>query len=321
MEQLLGHKERWIAPLVGYPAAPLLGRNLKELLTDPKLHAQGILQLFQTFSPDIVFTLMDLSIEAQALGAQVSLPLNDSPTVKTHPVKDLQDVELLPLQGFFQRDRIKGYIEATSLLRNQVDVPLAAYVVGPFTLAGLLMGASQIAMATIEQPELVVTLVSTVTELLAQYARRLQDAGADLIVLLEPTATFLSPRSFQEFSGAWISRLLKVAQIKTLVLHICGDTTRLLPAMEATGCHGLSLDAPVDFPKASEVLQPQTWLIGNVNPVLFETANPQQIERTTRELAQKMQHRKNFVLSTGCDLPLRAKPENIEAFFRGGLPG
>jgi len=308
--------EKLIAPLMGNPGAKYINKNLVEMSTNPDIHVKSILKLNEMFGPDIVFMMMDLSIEAEALGLKISFAKNEPPTVKTHPVNDEESLNALNWGDFFQSKRVNDYIKAAKSLKEKIDVPLIAYVVGPFTLAGLLMGASQIAMETIDNPEFVSYAVEKCSNLIQEYSKKLQAAGADSIVILEPTATFLSPKSFWEFSGFYIKEMVDKGEIENLILHICGNTTRILKEMERTGALGLSLDSDVDFSGASSILKDETIIIGNINPVAFQNESAEIIRKLTTELMEKMKDRKNFILSTGCDLPYNSKEENIREFFK-----
>jgi uroporphyrinogen decarboxylase len=67
---------------------------------------------------------------------------------------------------------------------------------------------------------------------------------------------------------------------------------------------------------ASEILNEETIIIGNINPILFKDGNKETIKDLTENLLAKMKYRKNFVLSTGCDMPYDSKEENIREFFK-----
>ena len=49
----------------------------------------------ERFQPDGLFCLMDLSVEAGALGLEVLFPEMDTPTVVEHPVRTRADLERL----------------------------------------------------------------------------------------------------------------------------------------------------------------------------------------------------------------------------------
>ena len=315
LRKLISEK-RLIAPLMGNPGARFIGKDLNEMVTNLDIHVKAILKLNEMFKPDLIFMMMDLSIEAEALGLEVFFAWNESPTVKAHPVKDEESLNALNWENFFKSKRVKNYIKTAKILKEKLNVPLIAYVIGPFTLAGLLMGASQIAMETIDNPEFVSKTVKKCSELIQEYSKKLQAAGADSIVILEPTATFLSPNSFWKFSGTYIKEIVDKGEIENLILHICGNTTRLLKEMERTGASGLSLDSDVDFSEASNVLKEETIIIGNINPVAFQNENRETISKLTKDLISKMKDRKNFILSTGCDLPYNSTERNIREFFK-----
>jgi uroporphyrinogen decarboxylase len=89
--------------------------------------------------------------------------------------------------------------------------------------------------------------------------------------------------------------------------------------MGASGAYGLSLDSMVDLKDAAERIPENVFLIGNIDPVkVFLQSNGEEVERETTELLEKMKDVPNFILSSGCDIPLETPHENIAAFFRAG---
>ena len=287
---------------------------------NPALHAATISRIVERFTPDVAFFMMDLSLEAGALGLSVRYPLFESPTVEEHPVKQADDLERLRVVDPLEDARIRSYIRTMELLSRSISIPRAAYVTGPFTLAGLLMGASDIAMATITDPDLVHQTVHFCTDICIRYSRALTEAGADIIVILEPTATFLSPQAFAEFCGAYVREVIaSPGAAGDAVLHICGDTSHILREMCATGACALSLDSPVDLRAAASRVGHEVILIGNIDPVgIMVQQSPQEVACATRRLLDSMAQCDSFILSTGCDLPYETPHENIDAFMSEG---
>lgn len=313
-------KRRLVAPLLGYPGARLTHSSLKQNEFNPALHAATMSQIVKRFAPDAAFFMMDLSLEAGALGLPVRYPLFESPTVEEHPVKEAEDLDRLRVVDPLEDARVRGYIRVMELMTQSISVPRAAYAAGPFTLAGLLMGASDIAMATITDPPLVHQVVRFSTDICIRYSRALTEAGANVIVILEPTATFLSPKAFAEFCGAYVREVIaSPGAADNAVLHICGDTSHILGEMCATGACALSLDSPVDFPAAASRIDPEVILIGNIDPVgIMVQQSPEEVARAVRELLDSMAKHSNFILSTGCDLPYETPDANIDAFMSEG---
>lgn len=311
--------QRLVMPLMGYPGAQLTRSTLKQNGFNSELHYRSIYKLMERFSPDAVFYMMDLSVEAGAVGLQIRYPLEESASVEFHPVQHVADLDNYKVLDPMYDARIRSYLETMQLMAQGLgNVTKEAYVIGPFTLAGLMIGASQIAMATIDNPDLVFATLNYVEEVITRYAKELVNAGADLVAILEPTATFLSPKAFTRFSGNYVTRIARRLDTTT-VLHVCGDTTRLVPVIGQVEVQGLSLDAMVDFSKAALKIPADMVLIGNLDPVrVMVNESPEGVRKAVRKLLDSMAPFENFILSTGCDLPYETPLENIHAFMDEG---
>lgn len=307
-----------VIPLLGAPGVKLSNTTLKENLTNEKVQLRTIKLLVERFHPDGIFPFMDLTVEAEALGLEVTFPENENPAVRMHSIKTEEDLEAVKLRYKGISGRMPLFINIVEDLARSFSILKGAYVIGPFTLAGELMGVSELSMNVILNPTLAHKFIEFATLVVKDYAKALLSAGADTIAVLEPSAVMLSPRQFEEFSGRYFSFL--VEELKApLILHICGDTTHLLKKMAETGAVGLSLDSLVDLKEASKVVPDNIALIGNLDPVkVFLQSTPEEVAEATRSLLEKMRGVKNFILSSGCDLPIDTPLENIDAFMREG---
>jgi uroporphyrinogen decarboxylase len=316
---------RLVAPLMGYPGAQLTRSTLKQNGFNAELHYRSVYKLVEMFAPDFIFYMMDLSVEAGAIGLQIRYPLEESASVEFHPVQNVADLDQYKVLDPIYDARVRSYIETMRLMsHNLPGVTKGAYVIGPFTLAGLMIGASQIAIATIDNPDLVYATLNYAEDVITRYTKELVNAGAELVAILEPTATFLSPKAFVRFSGNYVNRIARRLDTIT-VLHICGDTTRLVPAMGQIEVQGLSLDSMVDFSQAVTKIPSDMVLIGNLDPVrILLNEKPDGVRQAVRRLLDDMAPYENFILSTGCDLPQETPLANIRAFMEEGrsyLPG
>lgn len=311
--------QRLVVPLMGYPGVQLTHSSLKQNGFNAELHYRSIYKLVEMFAPDVIFYMMDLAIEAGAIGLQIRYPLEESASVELHPVQHISDLDVYKVLDPIFDARIRSYIDTMSLMsRNLKNVTRGAYVIGPFSLAGLMLGASEIALATVDNPDLVLATLNYAEDVISRYAKELVNAGADLVAILEPTATFLSPKSFSRFSGNYVNRIARRLDAMT-VLHICGDTTRLVPVMGQLDIQGLSLDSMVDLSIAARKIPSDMVLIGNLDPVrIMVNESPEGVRRAVRNLLDAMSPYENFVLSTGCDLPQETPLENIRAFMEEG---
>ena len=286
--------KRIVAPLVGFPGVDLTGSNIKLAQQNFGEHFKTVKKLVDRFNPDVVFPLMDLSVEANALGRYVVFPKDDSATV--------------PKDNYHINDLIK---------MNEVN----------FSFDNRIIGVDEAAMATMISPGDLHTLCDFTTEKIEEYTRLLISAGAQLICILEPSAVMLGPEQFIEFSSNYVRHLnesCKFSGVST-IYHICGNTMHLIDGMVAAEVDGLSLDSPetgVDLNQVMKMVPSDVAIIGNVNPtaVLLQ-GTPQTVKTEVVKLLQDMRSYPNFILSTGCDLPQETPLENIEAFMRAGREG
>jgi len=307
-----------VIPLLGAPGVQLSNTTLRENLTDEAIQLKTIKLLIENFQPDGIFPFMDLTVEAEALGLEINFPEDENPSVRSHSIKIEEDLE--NLKAFYKgiSGRMPIFIDVVENLARNFSIIKGAYTIGPFTLAGELMGVDELMINVMLNPGLAHKFLEFATFIIKDYAYALLNAGADTIAILEPTAVMLSPRQFGEFSGRYFSYLVDELNAP-LILHICGNTTHLLKKMSNIGAVGLSLDSLVNLKEASKVVSSNVVLIGNLDPVrVFLQAKPQEVAEATRNLVEEMNGIKNFILSSGCDLPIGTPLENIEAFMSEG---
>jgi uroporphyrinogen decarboxylase len=313
LELVKNSNRRLSAPLMGFPGAALTGTSLKENLCNSSVQLESLLALNSAVKADILFPMMDLSIECEALGLQVILPDNESPSVETHPVTNSADLEKFKFFDL-ESSRIRVFPEVVAGLKKSVDAKVCAYVCGPFTLAGLLMGAMEILMASYDDPQSVREITSYCKSVIKTYARTLEEAGADAICILDPTAVMLSPDTFADFAGNYVKELVDELNVP-VILHICGNTTHLTKQMVATGVHGLSLDMDVDIAEILRAVPENVVVMGNIDSkTLMPGGTPEEVAEATKKLLEATAAFDNFIPSTGCDLPPETPLKNIVAF-------
>jgi uroporphyrinogen decarboxylase len=261
---------------------------------------------------------MDLSAEAEAFGCQVMFSDAEPPTVTGRLVTDAAAAKALRVPAVGAA-RTGVYLETVSRLKALPGRPkVLAGIIGPFSLAGRLFGVSESLSLTLEDPGLMHLLLRKSTEFLLAYARAFMAAGADGVVMAEPTAGLLSPRSLGEFSSPYIKQLAQAfaGEDFTLVLHNCAAKLLHLKPILESGATVLHFGAPMDLPAALAQVDPGIVVCGNLDPtqVLLQ-ASPPGVSEAVAELVVRVGDRSNFVLSTGCDVPARTPIENLDAFF------
>lgn len=309
---------RPVVPLMGYPGLQLTGTTIKQNQFNHLVQFQSLSRLYDRFRPDAMFFMMDLSVEASALGLPVRFPLEETPSVEFHPVQTLADLEPFKRIDIRGDGRVMVYLETLRHMKVAFPCPVGGYVIGPLTLAGLLAGANELAVKSLLEPDFFRTLLDFSFQIVVRYASALRDEGADMLMVLEPTAVIFSPRQFQEYLVPLYREMVGIFDDIEIILHVCGNTTHLLSAMADSGVVGLSLDSAVSFPQAASIVGNDILLLGNINPVEMLQGTPQEVYIKAYRLLEEMRIFPSFVLSSGCDLPQDVPMANIEAFFKAG---
>ena len=321
--QAYAEGKRLVAPLLGLPGVRLSGTNVKLAQQNASEHFRVIKKIVDIFSPDMVFPLMDLSVEANALARYTIIPVNDTATV---PKTDftLDEIEKLRTIDISYDSRLNSCVDTMRLMKIGLpeDVERGAYTIGPYSLSALIMGAQEAAMAILDQPEALHTLCRLATETIHEYIGMLIRAKADPIVILEPTAVMLSPDQFQEFSANYVKHLVESYREINLIYRTCGKTMHLIEKMAGSGIHGISLDSKehgIDLPAVAAMVPEDVVIIGNIsttNTLYF--GKPEEVKREVLELLRSMDPFPNYVLSSACDIPQETPTENIHAFMEAG---
>jgi [methyl-Co(III) methanol-specific corrinoid protein]:coenzyme M methyltransferase len=258
-----------------------------------------------------------LTVEAEVMGCRVDLGKMDrTPMVKQHAFDENSIPEDLPADAM-KRGRIPTVIEATKIAKQQhgKDLPIIAGTTGPFTIAGHLVGTENLLLWIVTNPEAVVKAIKFATKLEKAYIEALDAAGADVIVMSDPSAStdMLSGEMFDEFAKPYIKECFSGVKHAKTVLHICGDTTMLLDHMIATGVTGLSIEENVQPEKAVEIVAGRAALVGNVGVV-----RPL-LQGTPDDVARDAVRCKNAgfnLVAPGCGLAARVPAANLHALVK-----
>jgi uroporphyrinogen decarboxylase len=204
------------------------------------------------------------------------------------------------------------------------SVIVGAYVTGPYTLAGLIIGAEEAGLMAARESEKLAEICSFTTECVIKYTELLLSAGADAVCVLEPSGVMLGPAHFERFSSVNVKNIVEICHKANsdCIYHVCGNSMHLIEKMVESVVDGLSLDSKdtgVDLIAVAKQVPEKTVLIGNMSPTrTMVYGRPEEVKREVETLLASMDGFPNVVLSTGCDLPLETPLENISAFMEAG---
>jgi uroporphyrinogen decarboxylase len=309
-------------PIATYPGAALAGVNTRAMATSADAQASAVAALHSRYRLPVVMTPMDLSVEAEAFGCPVRFADDEVPTVTAPVVRERAAVERLAVPGPGD-GRTSVVLSAVPQLKKLPGSPrVLGGMIGPFSLAARLFGVTETLELTIADAGLAHALLDVATRFLVAYAEALREAGADGVIVAEPVAGLLSPRSLRVFSSEYVRRLASLAGERfALVLHNCAARRVHLSAIVESGATMYHFGAPMDVVAALGEVPAETVLWGNLDPtVTFCQLECAGVAAQVARLLEATRAHPNFVLSSGCDVPPNARLENLDA-FHAAIPG
>lgn len=306
---------RMALPLALSVAPKLSGTTVKEnVLGGPERKFQTMFRAFESLGSDIALcNFADLSLIGEPLGCKIEISEDAVPMIVDHPIRSREDLKKLYEADFSKVTRYAENFATTQMFAQHFTGLKAAVSACPFTMAGLLMGAEEIARKTLKDPQLVKDVLEWCVAAIIQDAQTQISCGADLIFLGDPTAGLLSPKAYQTFGADPCRRVVEQIE-RPVILHICGNSTHIIEKMCATGVQGISVDSLVDLPSIVSRVPEDVVIMGNINPIgTLLNGTPEEVRKETQNLMERMAGVPNYLGMTGCDIPLPAPIENVQA--------
>lgn len=306
-------------PVLSFPAVQLMGITVKDLISSSDHQAKAMALIAQHTDASASVSLMDLSVEAEAFGATIRVSDDEVPTVTGMLVHDEDEAAALAVPQVGAA-RTGLYVEAIRKACDLItDRPVLAGMIGPYSLAARLRDVSEIMMDSYDDPDMVHVLLQKSTEFLISYAKAYKESGANGVVIAEPVAGLLSPDLAAEFSAPYVKKIVDAVQDDSflVIYHNCGGAVvAQLPSILSIGAAAYHFGNAIDMLDVLQKVPDDTICMGNIDPAgEFRGGTPDSMREATLSLLKKCSGYKNFVLSSGCDIPPLSKWENIDAFF------
>jgi uroporphyrinogen decarboxylase len=188
---------------------------------------------------------------------------------------------------------------------------------GPFTLAGLLLGADSLMKGIYKNRAAIEDVLRFTSELYLTYIQGYVDAGAKVIQMAEPSASgdMISRKHFKEVALPYIKETFKRLSGKELILilHICGDTSGYLDLIAQSGVHIMSLDYKVKIAAARDAFAGKIAFAGNLDPVsVVQNGSHDDIVNKTVAGIKEAGEDSSYIVMPGCDIPPLTPLENLQ---------
>ena len=305
-------------PVMTHPGIELNGNTVRQAVSDGVVHYNAVMTLTRRYPSVAAATIMDLTTEAEAFGAEVAFSDEAVPAVSSRLLPSVESIYQLQVPSL-RAGRIPQYLKANLLAAKAIDDrPLLAGCIGPFSLAGRLYDMSEIMVLIYEHPDAAHMLLTKCTDFIEKYCLALKQTGANGVVMAEPAAGLMSNEDCRTFSSQYVKRIVDKLQDDTfiVVLHNCGNTGHCTEAMVSTGAAAFHFGNKCRMEEVIREVPPTALAMGNIDPVsVFKDGTPEKMRQSVLDLLDKMRNYPNFVLSSGCDTPPHTPLANIDAFF------
>lgn len=309
-------------PIVGNTAARVIGVKVGEFRGNGPLIAQAQIAAYEMFGYDIIRIFTDLYTQAEAMGAQVHYPEDETAYLEAPAITNPADIDSLQPADPHRDGNLPSHLEAIRIAVDKVgaEVSVTGALTCPFTNASFLVGAETLARLMLKDQEKVHRLCEISLETNLRYAAAIIEAGATpSLTDAMSSSTVISPRQFREFSLPYLKRLIDFihGKGKSATLHICGKTAKIWELMADAGADCLSIDNDASLSDAKQAVGHRVRLMGNVHPsaVMLQGTTTDVRLATIACIREAHDNAKGFIVASGCSLPTETPFANIHAML------
>lgn len=295
-------------------AAHHIGAPLAQYYQDYRVLVEANLAVLNDFHVDIVQAISDPYREAADCGLEVEFPDDGLPVNHQPLIIEPEDVARMQRPEPTTSRRMSDRLAAIRSFREQVrgEVPIMGWVEGALAEVCNLHSMSLTMIDLVKRPEWMTDLLERCVEVGIAFARAQIEAGADIIGLGDAVCSQISPKMYRQFALPYEQRIFAAVRELGAVgrLHICGNTTRLLPDMARSGAHIIDVDWMVDFAAAAQACGETVAPCGNFDPVtIMLQGTPAAVREAVRTCAT-LGGARHFS-GAGCEIPDGTSAANL----------
>lgn len=302
----------WV-PFAGVHAGKLKGYSGREILTDGNKLFESLLRVNEVYQPDGQPVVFDLQVEAEILGCQLLWAEAAPPSVASHPLaQDMTIPSRLPQPD---EGRLPMILDVMRRMKQSVGEKTALFglVTGPFTLASHLRG-TDIFLDSVDHPDFLGELLAYTQQVALRMTDYYLEAGMDVIAIVDPLISQISPRHFKRFMSEPFSAIFDYLRAKNALssFFVCGDATKNIEVMCQTKPDSIFIDENIDMVTAKQITDRYNITLGGNIPLTTRMLLGTQQDNMAYviDLLDKLDHH-NLVIAPGCDMPYDVPVENV----------
>ncbi len=300
------------------------GKTFAEIKEAPERIADVFIRAFERVGHDFLLTGSNfVNYPIHFLGCPIKDDSSDPPALLGTVIQSLREVETLSIQRVMMNPTMQGIIRSQHMVAEAIGKKTLALNTqwAPLSCAARILGLEAVMTATLDNPEGLLTLLDFSTELTWAVMEPVLEhpdiLGANLA---DPVASgdMISPQTFRKFAAPFLKELVKRVRDKGKysMIHICGNTSKILQDLVDIRPNCFSLEKKVDLQQAKKVLGGRVCVAGNISPTgVFLNGRPEEVLAEAKDCVQAWGRGGGFILTPGCDFPKTVPLENILALM------
>ncbi len=304
-------------PILMQFAAEYIGSNYAAFAADHRILVESNLRCRENFDFDQVSAISDAYRECQGFGAKVIYEDHHAPHCEQTVLTDINDLSsMVEDPDPFQSERMLDRLLAVRSFKEKLggECSILGWVEGAAAEAADLLGVQDFFMELIINKEACLALMEQTVKTSIRFALAQLDEGADTIGIGDAIASQMSADMYNSLVWPFEKRIVDAIHEKggLAKLHICGNTTHLLPHIAQLGVDIFDMDHMVDPVVARATLGPAVVIAGRVDPVqCVLKGTPDSIRHEILESYHKIGN--PHMVMAGCEIPSGTPVENLKA--------
>ena len=310
-----------VFPQIGDHAGIINKLTYNIMYEDAKMAANAHLKALDLYGYDITTIQVEPSWPvAEACGAEVNYPPDKNPWITKYLIESENDLENLGVPDFMETKSSRVMIEGTSILANEAEVPVAAFMTGPITFSLQLMPYEILIKMMIKNPEFTHEFVKRSILIIKEYIKALKEAGATVFIVCEHDFQLLKTEQIKEYSLDYLPGLFDIYDYN--ILHMCGKVASHLNVLahdlkQIKNLNTLNIGPFVDITKTQELLNHKIGVAGNIDHMrLLPLGSPKEVQNAVHRAIEASGRDSRFMVAPGCEITSDTPIENVKAFVK-----
>lgn len=307
-----------IHPIIMLFAANYAGIPYSKFVLEAPCKVEAMIKCADDFGLDWVTVMSDPYCEAEDFGLPVEYVYDNLPKNTDYLIKDILDVDKLRVPDIYNSKRISNRIREVELFSKAVGDKyfIVGWAEGACAEYSDLRGLSEMCIDFFEYEDEINRAMDVILETTIKSAQAQIKVGAHCIGIGDAVCSQIGPKFYKMFGfereKALVSAIHDAGGLAKL--HICGDTTDILPDMIATGADIIDVDhLVIDMSKFIGLLGKTQVLSGNSDPVeIVYRGNRDLMAHSIKVCMEQTKGR--GIISAGCEIPVQTTVENFMTY-------